>query len=188
MDDRRAAKEFLVPFIQKITGWMCIWSKQDGPKPKGNYISLDLSPERGFGDDKKILPDDPDQPDILQRCISGIKECTLKLDAWGKGANDMLEPIWQKLQTEEISNELFRADIAALGAAPVQDLTELTDGTRYSERANLDITVSYTRRTADPVQTIGSVNIKGELRHGVNSPPVPQPDANIDVKIDIEEE
>lgn len=155
----------------------CLWSKENRPKSKSkSFIMLDLSPERGLGDDKK------DVRDPINQRISGIKECTLSLNAYGEGAKDVLQTLWQKLQTDQVVNRCFIEGIAFLNASAVTDLTDLIDNRWYHERAQVDFTISYVRETADQVYDISGLSIQGSVKNAQNPPPPSPPDLTINFK------
>lgn len=151
----------------------CLWAKENRPKSNKSFIMLDLSPERGLGDDKKDLLNPSKQR------ISGIKECTLSLNAYGLGSNDILQTLWQKLQTDSVLNRCFAQGIAFLEASAVNDLTELIDARKYFERAQLDLRISYVRETQDPVEIINKITIAGAAINAQQEQPQAKPDFEV---------
>ena len=177
-------KEFLWELISDITGWDCIWAYENGTMPP-KFIMLNIISTSGFGDDRKKRSFDEENK-LLKNVISGIKESTLSLNAYGVGANEVLSTLWQSLNKESILDRCFFNGVSVIDASSVQDLTDLLDDLTYEERAQIDLTVSFTQETPDDINIIETININGTLSHPKNIEKDKNKDliTNFDIKID----
>ena len=164
------AKTFILPLIHELTGILCIWERQNKPRPSSAHLGLQLSPERDNGTEVRRRNDGTGVLDII-----GRKETTLSVNGYGSGIIEKLNMLWLSLQRPTIVDRCFVAGVAFTQVEPVQDLTALLDDVRWEERANLDLIVTYSRAVTDEPGIITTVKATGELGEPDPVQPVTDP-------------
>ena len=124
-------------------GWKAIFERQNAPRPSdqatpSKYVSIFMSPLakpnlRDFQGPVQQL-----DTDIFAVEMVGDREFTISLQAFGKGAIQVLEDLRTCLDVESIIEALRAEAIAVVQPLTIQDLTGLYDS-QFLERGSLDI-------------------------------------------------
>jgi len=144
-------KDNIYDAFNAIATFEIIWANQDAPRPSSNYITLLLNTFSRVGWDFSNPPDDTPTPGEIggAAVISGDRELTLSIQAFGSGAFEQLIRLQSKLEMPSIRGAFADDyDLAIVNSSDVTDITGLIDS-QMEARASLDIFL----RLASPYDT-----------------------------------
>jgi hypothetical protein len=125
-----------------------IWAEQDGPRPKGSYITLKITPITSTESDEKInLPDGS---------ICQISRATfnLSIQIFRRGAIDTATTLRSNLRKTSYTDKFYidlKGKNHTLNIGMTKDVLETTGliETNYEERASLEITINFAESIID---------------------------------------
>lgn len=140
-----------------------IYGREDGHRPPKPYIVMELiaggSTNGGFDDVRKKTTNNADY------YISGTRQYTLNLQAFGGDSMFLLDKIMTLLDKPNISESLQDAnvDISIVNRGEITDISQLLE-TSIEARYSLDIIFNAAVNETVTIGTIGTVDIDGILQ------------------------
>lgn len=147
----------LCEVVQAVTGWVAVQADQDGPTPKGSYLSLRITDVEVPVHDITSESDDPDAGHV--ETVRGQSYCTAEIIAHGPGAMDVARKMINGLQSASRQFDIYNT-IGLGGFTGPQNLSESYGG-QFRQRALVNMTfyanLSYT--TAADYITNGTIRL-----------------------------
>lgn len=140
----KSIKKNLALFFQDLlpSKHPVIWLDSDGPRPKGAYVSMKITPISSTENDEYINQADGSIKQIARKTYN------LSIQAYRDGAFDILEKLKKNLRktsyTDKFSMDM-RGDDYKMNIGFTNDVADLTAiiETNFEERASLEITLNY---------------------------------------------
>lgn len=143
-------------FINGLTTWTVAWSEESAPAPDEYHLMLRITGVPKVAQDGTTFDT---ETGVLT--ITGNREFTLELQAYGAGAFALLTAIDSAVEKPSVLAGLREDGIVYVDSEPVQNLTYLIE-TRYRERAALDIRFRTAETQTDDVGYFDHVEGEGE--------------------------
>lgn len=153
MDSIRSA---LLTWMTRETGLTCIFPKQGEPRPPLPYGTLEfINPSGRYGgiDETRISGSDV--------TLHGLRSSNVSLNIFGGDANDRMSKLRDTLDLQRVIDEFNAAGIAHNGETGPNDLSSLME-TKYQERSQMDLDISYSIELDQGIGIIEEVVITNE--------------------------
>lgn len=161
MSTRRRVLDFMAVMLNGFyPDWFVYQGKQNVAVKRTPNMVIDLMGERNVGD--QVVWDNDEKKYV----IKGLREATFSILAIGEDAVEALANLRQIIERPSVVDEFYLANVAVIDVGEVQDLTEVIDGSRYLERSNVDLTISYDRMIVDDVGWMNKLSINSSYING----------------------
>lgn len=141
-----------------FAGVTVIEEKQNAPRPKRPFVTLNIisQVDQDFSD--QLPPDDEGMAEIVNN-----REISLSIMAYGENANLIIDNLRRSCEKPSVRLEFRRS-----GVVYIQVLSGFTDETEtvsseYEERANLDLSFRTATIDTDDVGLIEEVEVSGAV-------------------------
>lgn len=167
--DFAGIRQALHHWLRQQTGLQVIWGHQNAPPPSCPFASLTLlsgptavtplDELRGTseGGGQRLTAQGP-------RTLTVSCHVYAKAFAYHKTATDYLLKAQASLRLPSVRDGLGRAGLTVLEDLGIQELPE-SMGPSWRSRAHVDIRCAVTSRISEPVQTLDSIALTGDLTH-----------------------
>lgn len=166
-----AIDTILYNWVVLYSGVSTIWQNSNGPKPDLPFVTLRRQSLESVGHG---YVSDPDDSGIAK--ISGDRDMTVNLQAYGDNAFGVLEDLWNVRLVDASQELLYAGGLALIDQLALTNITGLND-LEYEERATMDLMFRFvSQRTGVDVGLIEEANIEGDLK---------DPDKEINFTLDL---
>ena len=138
------------------------WAEQNAPSPDTAYVTLRLASLQKVGDDYIPMPDNSGAIKI-----TGNRDFTLGLQAYGPGALGILETLRSSLAKESVHAAFIVAKIAIVNSEDVLNTTTLVQS-RFQEQASLDIMLRTYSEVSDNLGKIEKAEITETYKNALD--------------------
>lgn len=146
-------------WLEGETGWAAIYADSNGPAPRSPYLTYQIGTTTRVHDDYMGMPDTDGTAINV-----GTREVMVSVQAFGTGARQQCENISDSIQKVTVRDQMKGYRSILVDSEPVQNITTLT-GTRYEERAGVDVRIRSWSDTTDVPGWIQSVDGTAILVH-----------------------
>jgi hypothetical protein len=136
------------------SGMPVIYYYPNAPRPTVDYVTLYITSVTQIGRDYTSDPSN----DAGIANMSGDREFTLQVQAYGDDPLTVLENLRTSLQKESVLDSLRATGISYVNWFPIQDITSLIDS-RFEQRGTMDLLFRMAQTYTDTIGVIDTVQV-----------------------------
>lgn len=162
----------LFDWLKDESGMTVIKADQKDPRPPRPYVSIKfLLGSMRVGSsmdqqtlDKVTIPGEGSDPDtfVYKVASEGMRKAIASINVFGDNALETLSHIRDSLDRADVIETFEVNEIGIIEDGQINDLTALQE-TKYEERAQMDLTISFVAGSEVDVGTIDQIEVEGHI-------------------------
>lgn len=162
-------RQWLEPAFKQVGIDNLIYARQDAPQPRGDYAVIDII---GLENVKPVevryidLASIPDNPQVEEQ---GLFRADIRVAVRLLATNNAMSRLSEVTARARLSSScdvLFAYGVGLSYLTPVMDRSFIESDAKYRYRADFEAILSFGEIHAETLQTIGTVEISGEVDSG----------------------